>query len=309
MNLEPIDPETALDLYLADRETEVSQATLYSHSSHLGHFLRWCDQEHIENLNDLSGRQLHLYRLWRRNEGDLRPVSEKTQMDTLRVFIRWLESIEGVERDLSTKVQSPSIAPTESARDVMLDDEHAESVLTYLEKYEYATLAHVSIALVWHTMMRIGAVHALDVDDYHSDDQYVVVSHRPETGMPIKNKERGERMVALSDQIYELLDDWIADRRPSVCDDHGRQPLLATPNGGVCKSVLRYYVYQWTRPCTHGEPCPHDRDSSECPATDRDHASSCPSSVSPHVIQRGSITHYLHRDMPARVVSDRANVS
>ena len=63
MNLEPIDPETAVELYLADREAEVAKATLYSHSSRLGHFVRWCGEEDIDNLNELSGRSLHAYRL------------------------------------------------------------------------------------------------------------------------------------------------------------------------------------------------------------------------------------------------------
>ena len=35
---EPINPNTAVELYLADRETEVAKATLYSHRSRLGHF-------------------------------------------------------------------------------------------------------------------------------------------------------------------------------------------------------------------------------------------------------------------------------
>jgi len=39
MSLDPIDPDTAVELYLADRESEVSQATLYSHSSRLGQFV------------------------------------------------------------------------------------------------------------------------------------------------------------------------------------------------------------------------------------------------------------------------------
>jgi integrase len=69
------------------------------------------------------------------------------------------------------------------------------------------------------------------------------------------------------------------------------------------------YVYRWTRPCAHGEECPHDRDPDDCEATVRDAASKCPSSVSPHAIRRGSITHSLNSDMPDRVVSDRANVS
>lgn len=40
MSLDPIDPDTAVELYLADRESEVSQATLYPHSSRLGQFVR-----------------------------------------------------------------------------------------------------------------------------------------------------------------------------------------------------------------------------------------------------------------------------
>jgi hypothetical protein len=46
---------------------------------------------------------------------------------------------------------------------------------------------------MWHTMMRVGGVHALDVEDYHPDKQYVEVRHRPDEGTPVKNKGDGER--------------------------------------------------------------------------------------------------------------------
>lgn len=161
MSLEPIDAESALELYLADKENELSEASLKGHKYRLGHFVRWCDEKEIENLTTLTGRQLHRYRLWRREDGNLNKVSEKTQMDTLRVFIRWLESIDGVEQDLSQKVLSPSITPDENSRDVMLDSDSASKVLAHLEKYKYASIQHVAIALMWHTMMRVGGVHAL----------------------------------------------------------------------------------------------------------------------------------------------------
>jgi len=35
----------------------------------------------------------------------------------------------------------------------------------------------------------------------------------------------------------------------------------------------------------------------------------CPSSVSPHAIRRGAITHHLNSDVPETAVGDRANVS
>mgnify|MGYP002762626592 CR=1 FL=1 len=246
MSLEPIEPEAALELFLKDREAELADASIKGHDYRLRHFVRWCHEQGIENLNTLTGRQLHEYRLWRRDDGDLNKVSEKTQMDSLRSFVRWLEAVDGVEQDLSEKVLSPTITADENSRDVMLDSEQAASVLSHLEKYEYARPQHVALTLMWHTMMRVGGVHAMNVDDYNADEQYMKVRHRPDTDTPIKNKGDGERLVALSDDIYELLDDWLENKRPDTTDDHGRKPLLASREGRLQKMTLRMYVYRWT---------------------------------------------------------------
>ena len=78
----------------------------------------------------------------------LNKVSEKTQMGTFRVCIRWLESIDGVKENLSEKVISPSITHCENARDVMMDPEQATSVLSHPEKFRYVSVEHVVIALL-----------------------------------------------------------------------------------------------------------------------------------------------------------------
>lgn len=91
MDREPITPNRALEPYLTDKENELTEASHAAHKYRFRHFIRWCNQEVINNLNELTGRLLHEYRLWRREDGNLNKVSEKTQMDTLRVFNRWLE--------------------------------------------------------------------------------------------------------------------------------------------------------------------------------------------------------------------------
>lgn len=116
-------------------------------------------------------------------------------------------------------------------------------------------------------------------------------------------------MIALSEQVCELLNDWLQYQRPPVTDEHGRTPLLATPQGRVAKTTIRRYVYKWSRPCAYDGSCPHGREIEECEAANHNQASKCPSSKSPHTIRRGSITHGLNNDMPDKVVSDRANVS
>ena len=63
-----------------------------------------------------------------------------------------------------------------------------------------------------------------------------------------------------------------------------------------------------TRPA-YDANCPHDRDLDECSAVERYEASKCPSSVSPHAIRRGSLTHWLRNDVPQPAISDRADVS
>ncbi|QLD90375.1 site-specific integrase [Natronomonas salina] len=309
MDLEPIEPQAAVELYLADREREVASSTLRSHRSRLQFFVKWCEEEGITNLNELTGRDLNEYRIWRRNDGDLAPASENCQMDTLRVFLRWLESIEGVPKDFHENVWSPAIDRTDEARDVMLDPEDAEEVLSYLETYYYASLDHVLLSLLWQTMMRRGAAHGLDVRDYHREDQCLEILHRPETDTPIKNGQRGERLIALTGWQCSLLDDWLQDRRPDVADEHGRRPLLATAQGRIATSTIGKKCYQWTRPCVYSNDCPHDRDPDDCEAMDTGHASKCPSSVSSHPFRRGSITHHLNEEIPETAVGDRANVS
>jgi site-specific recombinase XerD len=309
-HLEPIEPADAVELYLTEKESEVSEWTLYSHGSRLGHFTRWCDEKDIDNLNDLTGRDLKRYKLWRRDDGDLNNVTVKTQMDTLRVFIRWCESIDAVTPDLSVKVESPNLDHNDNVREVMLDPDDGKEVLNYLRKYEYASIGHVTLTLLWRCSLRRGAAVALDVDDYESGSQQIAVHHRPETATPIKNKARGERVIALQASVCELLDDWIADRRPDVTDEHGRKPLLATTQGRIHGQTVQRHVYAYTRPCVYSNQCPAERDPETCDAAkNRSAASGCPENVSPHAIRRGSITNYLQNEIPKPVLSDRANVS
>lgn len=308
--LEPIDPETAVSMYLDSREREVSKMTLQSHHSRLQFFIAWCADNEIENLNELTGRDLHSYRIWRRKDGDLAPASEKTQMATLWVFIRWCENIDGVPNDLHTKVLSPEIPSGEGVRDTRLEAEHAEELLVYYGKYHYAEFGHVVITLLWRTMMRRSSVVALDVDDYDSDEQYIMVKHRPETDTQLKNGQNGERFIALRDDTFALLDDWLADRRPDVVDDHGREPLLATNQGRPHPTTIQNYAYEATRPCMWLGECPHDREIDECSAAhSRSQAFDCPSSVGPHAIRRGGITYNLRRGVPEKAICDRADLS
>jgi len=304
-DLEPLTPDDAIEMYLTQREGELAASSLSSHESRLSHFARWCETEAIDNMNTLSGRDLHRYRLWRTREGDLKPISIKTQLHTLRVFLEFCAGVNGVHPFLPETIDLPTVDYGDKMSSAVLSDARAETILDHLDTYHYASRKHVVFALLWKTAMRQGTLRAIDVADVSIDDQHITTVHRPETDTPLKNGARGERLVAIGPTLTLLLDDWIHDRRPDVTDEHGREALLATTQSGrVSRSAIRRTSYWLTTPSFVGDGCDCAVDEHEY-----DGARTCPSSVSPHAIRRGSITAHLRDDVPKPIVSDRCDVS
>jgi len=309
-DLEPLEPSTGVQMYLDDRRNEVSSATLQSHGYRLERFLEWCRDEQITNLNELSGRDIQTFKLHRKQQG-LAPPTLKSQMDTLRVFLRFAASINAVHDELPESVNSPSLSAEDKRGTDVLDANHAEKILAHRSKYDYASRKHVEIRVLWATGMRMGALRSIDLSDTHLQNQFIELKHRPDTETPLKNNVRGEREVALDTTTTQVLRDYVEENRVESTDDYGRRPLLTTKFGRASDNSVRAWMYQLTRPCEAGMGCPHNRDPERCEAVDgqtRMSAAKCPDSVAPHAVRRGAITHHLKQDTPPRVVSDRMNV-
>lgn len=299
-DLEPLDPEMAAELFLEHKATDCTDATVQNHRSRMKHFLEWCDEADIDNLNDLSGRDLQRYRLWLADNEDLNAVTMKNMTSGFRVFLKWAGSMEAVPEDLYTKLMIPRVRRSQQSNEDILEAERAEEILTYLSQYKYASMHHVLLALLWETGMRMGAAYSIDLADVDFDEERIELVHRPEAGTTLKNGKSGERFVAISSELAEMLDDHVDVLRHDVTDDHGRDPLLTTTQGRMSRGWMRRQINQVTAPCYLNEPCP------DCEqGTDR----KCPEAVSPHAIRRGSITHFLTEDVPVEIVSDRMDVS
>jgi integrase len=216
------------------------------------------------------------------------------------VFLKWAASVEAVPEDLYTKLMIPRVQRGERSRDELLHAERAEKLLGYLSKYQYASREHIIIALLWETGMRIGAANSLDCDDVHIDADRIRLVHRPEQGTTLKNGQGGERLIAISSGLTDLLSDYIETNRYDVTDEYGRKPLLTTKQGRMHRNTIRRSIYRVTSPCYIDEECPNCTDDPD---------QKCPEAVNPHAIRRGSITHYLTSDVPVEVVGDKMDVS
>ncbi|QLH82795.1 tyrosine-type recombinase/integrase [Halosimplex pelagicum] len=304
--LEPIEPSEAVEMYLQNRKPELSEKSVQNHTYRLDKFERWCAEQEIENLNHLTGRDLHRYRNWRAR--DVATVTLVGELRTLRVFLEFCASIDAVESGLREKVLIPSVSDEEESKDVHIEPERAERILEHLNQFQYASRDHVVFAILWHTGFRLGTLRALDIDDFDTAEPCLEVRHRPESETPLKNGEAAERSIAVSDHYRAVIEDYIKHNRYDVTDDYGREPLITSEYGRLTGTAIRTAIYRLTQPCTYGE-CPHDREPSDCEYTNYAQVSECPSSLSPHTIRRGSITAHLREGTPGEVVSERMNVS
>lgn len=314
-NLEPLAPREAIELYLDHREPELSQKSIENHRYRLRAFVTFCNEEGIENLNTLTGRDLHRFRVWRRNGeskkekyDEISKVTLYGNLQTLRKFLEFCASIDGVEKGLRERVLIPDVEDAEEAKDEHLDEERAKAILEHLNRYEYASRAHVVMALLWHTGMRLGTLRSIDVEDFDAEGRCIDLHHRPETGTPLKNKHAAERSIAVGEYHAEMIQEYIDRKRFDVTDDYGRNPLITSRQGRLTATPLRRECYQWTQPCEIRE-CPHGKEKSSCEFRSKDRLVRCPSAHSPHEVRRGSITKHLREGTPRDVVSDRMNVT
>lgn len=311
--LQPIEPKRAIDLYLDDRSDELRAATQRTHRSALGIFQDWTEDYGLTNLNELRGRDLIAFKTWRKDESDINTITLNSTLAYVQRFLRFCEAIEAVDEGTAERVPLPNVPPNEEVKKDVPEDEQVEAIRSYYDRFAYASRHHAQFELIAEVGIRLGALRAIDLEDFRAGDEVIHLRHRPERtevyGTPLKNGSGGERIVNLSPGLTELLKDYVAHNRNEVTDEFDREPLFTTSEGRVSTTTVRRDFYKLTRPCEYEPDCPHDREIDDCEATAPAEATHCPSSFSTHPLRKWSIMNQLDEGIPKELLSDRVDVS
>lgn len=307
MKLKQTPPHDAKQRYLKKKQAHVSEKTYYNYNTALKRFLEFLNERGIEDMRNVDSDEIVRFESWRLD--DVKPITCRNDMRTIKNFIQFCETIQAVPVGLHELVSPTKVSEDEEICDDVLTKQEADAILEYLNKYEYASTRHITMLILWKTGMRIGGLRALDLEDFDSTRPALELRHRPTTRTPLKRKEKGQRDVIITWEVADVIEDYIEDSRPDVEDDHGREPLIATSHGRIAETTIQKNVYTATRPCIYNSGnCPFSKEIDDCEALAFDQANKCPGSVSPHALRRGYVTAARNAGQPKDVTGERVNM-
>lgn len=293
------------------RRQNRSPATRAQYRRALLDFIAFAEYRGVTTTRDVSTEIVDSYvdTLQKRYGAD---ATILTYTKNVRGWLRWLNERGQCSEVVYRILDKDGLGLSPRARDEALPASKATTILKRLRQQRQGSLIHVLIELLWNGGLRIGGVHSLDVCDFDPNNSEIQLRHRPESETRLKNGSEnedttgdGERNIELKESVIQAIAVYLNDERPSVVDDHGREPLFATQRGRATRSTLRRKVYEGTS-CRWAQ---EDTDSQSCDGNCDPDADVCQYSYYPHAIRRGAIVHHLSGGLPPSIASERFDVS
>lgn len=320
-DLEPISPEESWKLYIDDRVDDEKWAYDTKLTNRQGRdiFLDWANEYGLENMNNLTGRDLLRFKNWRKSQ-NITTISLNGNLAILRPFLKFIEKIDGVPKDIHEDIPFPEVSEDDEVRDNAPPPDVVAKIGDWLDTYHYASRQHTEFALIEEAGIRTGAARGIDVDDHYPDQRMIKLRHRPvddpdERGTPLKNGTDSQRNINISKELNQLILDYRTNpERPEGTDRYGRRPLFTSVDckGNVRRisiNRIRDDFYKLSRPCVYSDECPEDRFIETCEAAKNRFASKCPMNTTPHPLRSYSIMRQLDEGVPKGTLSDRVDVS
>lgn len=111
-DLQPLPPREALDMWIGRQKAEKAEETVQSYFYRVRKFVDWLEEQGIDNLNDLNGRDVFRYDSVQRSEG-LSKHTLNTQLGTIKLFLDFCVDVEAVDPVLPAKVDIPTLSKGE----------------------------------------------------------------------------------------------------------------------------------------------------------------------------------------------------
>ncbi|VGO12966.1 Tyrosine recombinase XerD [Pontiella desulfatans] len=258
--------ESFLDYISLERGLSINTRKAYADD--IGQFLSFLDQKGVTSLNQVSRKQVLDHLMAMKAKG-MSTNSISRHLVSIKVFFRYLQQEGLLDKNVTDTMDSPKlwkILPdtlSEKEVDLLLK---APDMRTPLGVRDRAILE-----LFYASGLRVSELANLQLPALHLDDGYIRVI----------GKGRKERVIPVARDSANLLECYLEEVRPMLCDNpHLQNVFISKRETALCRQRLWQIIKKYTKDA------------------------GIMKNVTPHTLRHSFASHLLQNGAPLRVIQE-----
>lgn len=294
--------EQVLERFMSERPGDLAQSSVETYRYGINSFKTWMDGEGY-TLQDLDAWTVGEYWTWLRDENDYSESTLESYTKATRAFLKFGGEKNVVQEGLHEHVENYHASKEGRQWDQEVDVERIDEIVEFLERAYPTERNPLIFRLLAKTGLRRSGLRALDVKDvkYEGGPRLYV---RSRENTKLKGRKNHNRIINISQDLYNDLQAYVEDRRIDVVDEYGRNPLFTTKNGRVSIGLIVDTVHYYSSP--------HISGAGECqpecevgPNPNKHETKKCNKSFSPHTLKKYHVTKLRNRGIGFESIGER----
>ncbi len=258
--------ESFLDHVSLERGLSINTRKAYADD--IGQFLAFLDQKGVTSLNQASRKQILDHLMAMKGRG-MSTNSISRHLVAIKVFFRYLQQEGLLDRNVTDTMDSPTLwkilPDTLSEREVELLL-NAPDLRKPLGVRDRAILE-----ILYASGLRVSELAHLHLSDLHLDEGY----------LRVVGKGRKERVIPVARDSADLLERYLDEVRPMLCEDPCEGAVFVSKRGTpLCRQRLWQLIKQYTK------------------------EAGIMKNVTPHTLRHSFASHLLANGAPLRVIQE-----
>ncbi len=258
--------ESFLDYISLERGLSINTRKAYADD--LRQFLSYLTEKGVSSLSQVSRKQI-LDHLMAMKASGMSTNSISRHLVSIKIFFRYLQQEGLLDKNVTDTMDSPrlwKILPdtlSEKEVDLLLEAPDMRKPLGVRDR--------AMLEIFYACGLRVSELANLKLADLHTDDGYIRCI----------GKGRKERVIPIGDKSLRLLNRYLEEVRPILCDNpHVQQVFVSKREAGLCRQRLWQIIKKYTKDA------------------------GIMKNVTPHTLRHSFATHLLANGAPLRVIQE-----
>jgi integrase/recombinase XerD len=258
--------ESFLDYISLERGLSINTRKAYADD--IGQFLNFLDQKGITSLNMVSRKQVLDHLMTMKSRG-MSTNSISRHLVSIKVFFRYLQQEGLLDQNITDTMDSPKL--WKILPDTLSEKEVGLLLAAPDMRKKLGIRDRAILEMFYASGLRVSELAGLQLSSLHIDDGYIRVI----------GKGRKERVIPVARESSDILELYLEDVRPLLCEEPYIQNVFVSKDG---KDLTRQRLWQIIKKYTK--------------------EAGIMKNVTPHTLRHSFASHLLQNGAPLRVIQE-----